>query len=37
MFEGRIVGTMKGSEADKTTLGLMMANALGNDSTENAA
>ena len=28
MFEGQIVGTMKGSEADKTTLGLMMANAL---------
>lgn len=28
MFEGRIVGEMKGSEADKTTLGLMMANAL---------
>jgi len=28
MFEGRIVGTMKGSEADKTTLGLMMANAM---------
>ena len=28
MFEGRIVGTMKGGEADKTTLGLMMANAL---------
>ena len=28
MFEGRIVGTMKGSDADKTTLGLMMANAM---------
>lgn len=28
MFEGRIVGQMKGGEADKTTLGLMMANAL---------
>ncbi len=28
MFEGRIVGTVKGSEADKTTLGLMMANAM---------
>lgn len=28
MFEGRVVGTMKGSEANKTTLGLMMANAL---------
>ena len=28
MFEGRIVGTMKGSDANKTTLGLMMANAL---------
>lgn len=28
MFEGRIVGTVKGAEADKTTLGLMMANAL---------
>ncbi|OED36258.1 heme ABC transporter ATP-binding protein [Chromatiales bacterium (ex Bugula neritina AB1)] len=28
MFEGKVVGTMKGSEADKTTLGLMMANAL---------
>lgn len=28
MFEGRIVGTMKGTDADKTTLGLMMANAL---------
>ena len=28
MFEGRIVGEVLGSEADKTTLGLMMANAL---------
>jgi len=28
MFEGRIVGEVKGGEADKTTLGLMMANAL---------
>ena len=28
MFEGQVVGTMKGSEADKTTLGLMMANAV---------
>jgi len=31
MFEGRIVGEVKGSEADKTTLGLMMANALDQD------
>ncbi|MEM7257925.1 MAG: ABC transporter ATP-binding protein, partial [Pseudomonadota bacterium] len=37
MFEGRVVGTMKGSEADKTTLGLMMANALPQDNTESAA
>ena len=28
MFEGRIVGSMRGSDADKTTLGLMMANAM---------
>ena len=28
MFDGKIVGTVKGEEADKTTLGLMMANAL---------
>ena len=28
MFEGRVVGSMKGSEADKTSLGLMMANAM---------
>ena len=28
MFEGRIVGSMKGHEADKTKLGLMMANAM---------
>jgi simple sugar transport system ATP-binding protein len=28
MFEGRIVGSMDGREADKTTLGLMMANAM---------
>ena len=28
MFEGRVVGEMSGSSADKTTLGLMMANAL---------
>lgn len=28
MFEGRVVGEVKGGEADKTTLGLMMANAL---------
>ena len=28
MFDGKIVGTVKGDEADKTTLGLMMANAL---------
>ena len=28
MFEGRVVGGMSGSSADKTTLGLMMANAL---------
>lgn len=28
MFEGQIVGTVKGTDADKTTLGLMMANAL---------
>jgi len=28
MFEGRIVGTMNGHEADKTKLGLMMANAM---------
>ncbi len=28
MFEGRIVGTMSGQEADKTKLGLMMANAV---------
>ena len=27
MFEGRIVGELAGTEADKTTLGLMMANA----------
>ena len=33
MFEGRIVGTMKGSDADKTTLGLMMANALSANTT----
>ncbi len=40
MFEGQIVGTMKGSDADKTTLGLMMANALpqsGGGPTESAA
>ncbi len=29
MFEGRIVGEMMANEADETTLGLMMANALG--------
>lgn len=28
MFEGRIVGSMRGSDADKTILGLMMANAM---------
>ncbi len=28
MYEGQVVGSMHGSEADKTTLGLMMANAL---------
>ena len=28
MFDGKIVGTVKSGEADKTTLGLMMANAL---------
>ncbi|MBX2824217.1 MAG: ABC transporter ATP-binding protein [Gammaproteobacteria bacterium] len=28
MFEGRIVGEVKGADADKTTLGLMMANAM---------
>jgi len=28
MFEGRIVGTMNGQDADKTKLGLMMANAM---------
>jgi len=28
MFEGKIVGTMTGRDADKTTLGLMMANAM---------
>jgi len=28
MFEGRIVGQMNGPEADKTKLGLMMANAM---------
>lgn len=28
MFEGRIVGEVKGADADKTTLGLMMANAI---------
>ncbi len=28
MFEGRIVGTVSGKDADKTTLGLMMANAM---------
>ncbi len=33
MFEGRIVGSMRGSDADKTTLGLMMANAMP-DTTE---
>ncbi len=36
MFEGRIVGTMNGQEADKTRLGLMMANAM-TDPTESAA
>lgn len=36
MFEGKIVGTMKGDEADKTTLGLMMANAM-TDTTVSAA
>jgi len=30
MFEGQIVGTMNGRDADKTTLGLMMANAIDN-------
>ncbi len=28
MFEGRIVGEVKGGDADKTQLGLMMANAM---------
>lgn len=28
MFEGRIVGEVNGADADKTTLGLMMANAM---------
>ena len=28
MYEGQIVGTVNGADADKTTLGLMMANAL---------
>ncbi len=37
MFEGRVVGTMKGSEANKTTLGLMMANAQPDNATESAA
>ena len=30
MYEGRVVGEVSGRDADKTTLGLMMANALEN-------
>ena len=37
MFEGRIVGEVKGGEADKTTLGLMMANALVDASSQNTS
>ena len=31
MYEGRVVGEMQGTDADKTTLGLMMANAHEDD------
>lgn len=34
MFEGRIVGEVSATEADETTLGLMMANSLSNNRQE---